>query len=156
MFGEHWKDHAARIEHAWGEQVSARDVVLVGGDTSWAMNLQDALPDLQWIEALPGEKALVKGNHDFWWDGIGKVRKAAGKGMHFIQNDVVILDEVAIGGSRLWNFPDVFTPESEFGGFETRLPGSSGRGDKGGPRAWKHADDQCGLAGGPGEVGAFF
>jgi predicted phosphohydrolase len=130
MFGEHWKDHAARIERSWKERVSARDIVLVGGDISWAMKLADALPDLWWIEALPGEKVLVKGNHDYWWDGIGRVRKAAGKGMHFIQNDAVMLDGIAIGGSRLWNFPDVYAPESGFGRFETRLPGSDSRADE--------------------------
>jgi predicted phosphohydrolase len=132
VFGEHWKDHAVRIEQAWKEQVSARDIVLIGGDISWAMKLSDALPDLWWIEALPGEKVLVKGNHDFWWHGIGRVREVAGKGMHFIQNDAVVLDGVAIGGSRLWSFPDVYPPESEFGGFETRVPGSDGQfGDDG-------------------------
>jgi predicted phosphohydrolase len=129
VFGEHWKDHVARIEKAWKEQVSARDIVLIGGDVSWALKLSDARPDLRWIEALPGEKVLVKGNHDFWWEGIGRVRKAVGEGMHIIQNDAVVLDGIAVGGSRLWSFSDVFAPGSEFGGSETRLPGSDGHSD---------------------------
>ncbi len=133
VFDEHWKDHAARIERAWKEQVSARDLVLVGGDISWAMKLPNALPDLQWIGALPGEKVLVKGNHDYWWDRIGQVRKAAGEGMHFIQNDAVVIDGIAVGGSRLWNFPDVLAPEAEFGGFEARVAGPARGNESNGP-----------------------
>ena len=67
IFGSRWKDHPERIAAAWRARVKPDDVVLLAGDTSWAMKLQDALVDLQWIAALPGRKIISRGNHDYWW-----------------------------------------------------------------------------------------
>jgi hypothetical protein len=114
-FGAHWANHAERIAAAWRGRVTEEDIVLVGGDVSWATRLPEAVPDLQWIGQLPGRKILVRGNHDYWWSTIGKVRAVGPDGMHFIQNDVVCMDGVALGGARLWEFPDVSWPMVEVG-----------------------------------------
>ncbi|MSR45583.1 MAG: phosphoesterase [Planctomycetes bacterium] len=102
-FGPQWVDHPRKIAAAWRERVGTNDIVLVPGDVSWAMTLEQAKPDLDWLAALPGHKVLLKGNHDYWWSTIGKVRAAIGPRMHAIQGDVVSIGGVAIAGTRLWD-----------------------------------------------------
>ncbi|MHB2020158.1 MAG: metallophosphoesterase, partial [Candidatus Xenobia bacterium] len=63
-FGEVWVRHWEKIEANWRHRVSEEDLVLVAGDHSWGLKLQDALPDLEFIARLPGRKVLSKGNHD--------------------------------------------------------------------------------------------
>src|SRR5882672_9439245 len=81
-FGPQWVDHPAKIERAWRERVGERDLVLVPGDISWAMGLEQARPDLEFLARLPGIKILGKGNHDYWWSSISKLRHALPPGMH--------------------------------------------------------------------------
>ncbi|MDR1613238.1 MAG: metallophosphoesterase [Planctomycetota bacterium] len=110
VFGPHWRDHASRIEGNWRDSVGPDDVVLIPGDISWGIRLDKALPDLEWLAALPGEKIMVRGNHDYWWQSLGKLNRLGLKGMHFIQNNQVIVGGLAVGGSRLWDFPDIVWP----------------------------------------------
>jgi predicted phosphohydrolase len=112
VFGEHWEGHFERISRDWQSRVTDEDVVLIPGDTSWAMQLADAVPDLQMISALPGRKLLIKGNHDYWWGGIGQVRRALPEGMMAIQHDTVDLGDVAVTGTRGWAWPTDDTPLS--------------------------------------------
>jgi predicted phosphohydrolase len=102
VFGEHWANHPARIAKAWKDRVKEEDVVLVAGDISWAMRLENAMADLLFIAGLPGRKVLLKGNHDFWWSSASRVRSVLPDGMYIIQNDAFELDGVAFSGSRLW------------------------------------------------------
>lgn len=106
-FGPQWVGHAAKIAAAWRERVGADDVVLVPGDISWAMDLEGARPDLAFLGELPGHKVLLKGNHDYWWSTISKVRAALPPKMHAVQGDVVRVGRFAIAGSRLWDQPGV-------------------------------------------------
>ena len=105
VFGDHWEGHFDRIAKDWRERVTDDDVVLIPGDTSWAMQLSDAVPDLQLIGGLPGRKLIIKGNHDYWWGGIGQVRRALPEGMMAIQHDVADLGDVVVTGTRGWAFP---------------------------------------------------
>lgn len=104
VFGDHWEGHFERIAGDWRTRVTDEDVVLIPGDTSWAMQLSDAVPDLQAIGNLPGRKVLIKGNHDYWWGGIGQVRRALPEGMMAIQHDVVDLGDLVVTGTRGWTF----------------------------------------------------
>ena len=113
VFGGHWEDHFARIAQDWRERVTDDDVVLIPGDTSWAMQLSEAMPDLHAIGELPGRKILIKGNHDYWWGGIGQVRRALPQGMQAIQHDVVDLGDVVVCGTRGWAYPTEETPLSQ-------------------------------------------
>jgi predicted phosphohydrolase len=81
------------------------DVLLIVGDLSWAMTIEEAQGDIEWIAALPGRKVVLRGNHDFWWDGIGRVRAALGPTVTALQNDHVVIDRVAIVGTRGWQCP---------------------------------------------------
>lgn len=112
VFGGHWENHFERIAADWRNRVNDEDAVLIAGDISWAMQLQAAIPDLQAIDALPGKKILIRGNHEYWWGGIGQVRRALPPGMHAIQNDAIRLENVVICGTRGWSFPTEETPLS--------------------------------------------
>lgn len=106
VFGDQWKDHAAKMAEAWDRVVGDDDVVLCPGDLSWAMRLEDAKADLAWIGARKGKlKVLGRGNHDYWWSAIGKVRKALPEGCVALQNDAIDLGDVVVAGSRCWAAP---------------------------------------------------
>ena len=67
---EGWKDYVTLIEKNWKRTVNKDDTVIVCGDISWGMNLEESFEDFKFLNSLPGEKILLKGNHDFWWISI--------------------------------------------------------------------------------------
>ena len=105
-FGEAWVDHPARIAEAWQRLVSDDDVVLLPGDLSWGKSLDEAAPDLAWIGERPGRKVLLKGNHDSWWQSVGKVRRALPAGCEALHNDSLALGGWVLVGARGWTDPD--------------------------------------------------
>lgn len=113
VFGPHWKNHFEKISDDWRHQVGEDDLVLIPGDISWAMLLRDALPDLSRINGLPGRKVLLRGNHDYWWGGIGRLRAALPPGMFAIQNDALRFDGVTVAGSRGWQLPGPGTTQED-------------------------------------------
>ena len=74
IFGAHWEEHWEKIKENWLKAITPQDIVLIPGDISWAMTLEEALPDLDDIGALPGTKILIRGNHDYWWSSISRIR----------------------------------------------------------------------------------
>ncbi|NLZ29016.1 MAG: serine/threonine protein phosphatase, partial [Firmicutes bacterium] len=74
IFGPEWKDHPDKIMQGWQSNIKDHDLTIIPGDISWAMQLEGARDDLNWIAALPGRKVLVRGNHDYWWKSISRVR----------------------------------------------------------------------------------
>ena len=107
VFGEHWEGHADKIRIAWDGMVAADDWVLVGGDTSWGLSLDEAKPDLDWLGERPGRKVLIKGNHCTWWTSRSKVEKVLHPSIRLLQNDAVLLpDDTVVIGTRLWDPPD--------------------------------------------------
>lgn len=107
IFGEHWKNHPERIKEAWKEKVSADDLVLVPGDISWGMNMKEAAEDMAFIHDLPGTKVVLKGNHDYWWSSLKKVREFLPDSIIPLQNTAITFDRVGIAGSRLWLDPSL-------------------------------------------------
>ena len=105
VFGPQWAGHPGAIFERWKEVVQADDLVLLPGDLSWAMRLPDAMTDLAPIAGLPGTKVLLRGNHDYWWPTLGKLRAALPPGMHAIQNDALRFGNVVVCGSRGWLTP---------------------------------------------------
>jgi hypothetical protein len=117
IFGAAWKDHAAKIAADWDGRVGPDDLVLVAGDISWAMTLDMARADLEWLAARPGIKVIIRGNHDYWWSSISKVRAALPQSVFAIQNDAFFSRGVAIAGTRLWDSPEYnFSPYIEMVG----------------------------------------
>lgn len=106
VFGGNWEGHFEKIKSHWQEEVQEGDVVLIPGDISWAMKLEDAIPDLNEIAKLRGEKVLIRGNHDYWWNGISRVRGSApDPSFHFLQTDAVKIGHYVFVGSRGWTCP---------------------------------------------------
>ncbi|SET15857.1 hypothetical protein SAMN05660297_01536 [Natronincola peptidivorans] len=105
IFGPHWENHHEKIRQSWWDTVRAEDTVLIPGDISWGMNMQEAMADLQWIEKLPGKKILIKGNHDYWWSSIS-ILNSTFSNMHFIQNNYFVYEDYAICGTRGWITPN--------------------------------------------------
>ncbi len=105
-FGLSWENYVKRIEANWKKVIAKEDLVLIAGDISWAMKLEDALKDLEWIDALPGTKVILKGNHDYWWPSSSKLSAALPPSIHFIHNDAYTRNGVTIGGCRLWDTPE--------------------------------------------------
>ncbi len=105
VFGGNWVNYLDKIREDWNEKVSDDDLVLIGGDISWAMNIEDAKVDLESLASLKGKKILIKGNHDYWWSGIGKVRDMLPENFYALQNDSIRFENVVICGSRCWSVP---------------------------------------------------
>ena len=114
VFGEQWQDHDRKIMENWRRVVGAEDVVFVVVDISWAMRLEEARSDLELVSKLPGRKVLLRGNHDYWWSGIAKVRQALGEEMWAIQNDCVAFGGVVLAGSRGWMIPNEDSSEEDW------------------------------------------
>jgi len=102
MFGARWEGHFDKIKEDWLKKVTDDDIVLIAGDISWAMHLTQALPDLQAIGALPGKKILIRGNHDFWWSSVSRVREALPENMFVLQNDALKIGDFVFAGTRGW------------------------------------------------------
>ncbi len=133
IFGPGWRDHVSRIRENWRKTVADDDIVLIAGDISWAMRLDEAAADLAWISALPGRKVMIRGNHDYWWQSIGRVRKAMKPGMHCLQNNALEIDGFAFAGTRLWDFPGItWQPDPAQAGM--RQPGRAAQERTGAPR----------------------
>lgn len=113
VFGATWAGHPEAIFERWPEVVRDGDLVLLPGDLSWAMRLPDALTDLSGVAALPGHKVLLRGNHDYWWPSISKLRAALPPGMSAVQNDALKFGDTVVCGTRGWTCPgsEDFGPE---------------------------------------------
>jgi hypothetical protein len=105
IFGAHWTNHWEQIQTFWSQHIAASDTVLLAGDHSWAMRLAEAAIDMEQISRLPGQKILIRGNHDYWWDTVSKVNKALPAGMLAIQADYTPVGEYAVCGTRGWLCP---------------------------------------------------
>ena len=62
-----WQNYQERIKKHWVENITESDTIVLPGDISWGMSLTEAAPDFSFINDLPGEKIIIKGNHDYWW-----------------------------------------------------------------------------------------
>ncbi|MBI3948767.1 MAG: metallophosphoesterase [Armatimonadetes bacterium] len=120
IFGAHWAGHADKIRARWMEVVSPEDTVLIPGDISWAMRFEEAIPDLEWIAALPGTKVMVRGNHDYWWSS----KRPAARLQAMIPPSLVPLHKTAhvveqdgrrigVAGTRGWVVPPATPHDAE-------------------------------------------
>lgn len=112
VFGPEWVEHDKKIKAHWDANVKPDDLVLIPGDISWAMRLDEAKADLDWIAERPGTKLIIRGNHDYWCAAPTKVRKALPKSIHLVWSDAFLWNDVAICGTRLWD-----SSEYDFGQF---------------------------------------
>ena len=106
IFGENWIGHKDKIIVDWKNKVSDGDLVLVPGDISWALKLNEAKADLELINSLPGKKVFIKGNHDYWWEGISRLKALGLESIEFLRNSSFIYSDIAIAGTRGWRSRD--------------------------------------------------
>lgn len=106
VFGSRWKDYASRLEKNWRAVVSDTDTVVVPGDISWALTLEEAKCDLRFLDSLPGRKILGKGNHDFWWTTMKKHERffetEGIRTISFLFNNAHETEDFVLAGSRGW------------------------------------------------------
>jgi len=106
MFGPHWRGHFDKIREDWLARVAPQDLVLIPGDISWAMTREQARPDIEAILALPGQKIILRGNHDYWWDSISRVREMLAPTATALQCDSYVFEDTVICGTRGWLCPE--------------------------------------------------
>ena len=102
IFGGAWDNYWDNIKTDWQTKVSDDDVVLIGGDISWATKLESSIPDLAEISKLNGKKVIIRGNHDYWWSSYAKVNKILPESMFAIQNNAKLFGNFIICGTRGW------------------------------------------------------
>ncbi len=103
-----WSDYVGRLEKNWRRVVEDDDTVVVAGDISWAMKLEDTYEDFKFLNSLPGQKIILKGNHDYWWTTRKKMEgffEASGfDSIRILHNNAYLAGSVAVCGTRGWFF----------------------------------------------------
>ncbi len=106
VFGRKWFDYVHRLEINWQKLITDNDTVVIPGDISWGMSLEDSLPDLQFLNSLPGKKIIMKGNHDFWWSTVSKMSEFFQRnGLYSIEilnNNALDAGNCIVAGTRGW------------------------------------------------------
>ena len=110
IFGENWEGHSEKIKNNWISKVKPEYTVVLPGDFSWAMYLQDTYKDFEYLNSLPGKKLLLKGNHDYWWTTVTNMRNFLEenkfKNIDFIYNNSYLVENKILTGTRGWNLLD--------------------------------------------------
>ena len=101
VFGAAWENYLEKIIADWEKKVGEDDVVFIAGDLSWAMQLENAVKDLSLFARLKGKKIIIRGNHDYWWKSLSRVRAALPE-FTVLQNDAAKFGNVVVCGSRGW------------------------------------------------------
>ena len=106
VFGNRWQNYTERIATQWKNVVTDQDTVIIPGDISWALTTQESIEDLKWIDALPGRKLIMKGNHDFWWSTVSKMEKMFCENcintIGILNNTALEIENFIVAGSRGW------------------------------------------------------
>ncbi len=102
-----WENYTQRILENWNSVVADGDCVVIPGDLCWAMSLDEALPDFEFVSrALNGKKIILKGNHDYWWCTLAKMnfflQENGFDNIRFLHNDAVAAGKIAVCGTRGW------------------------------------------------------
>ncbi len=116
IFGRRWENYVDRIRENWLNKINPDDTVVLGGDFSWATYLQESKKDFEFLEALPGTKILLKGNHDYWWTTASKLAKFTEnegfKSVKFLHNNSYTVGNIGICGTRGWS-PDSLNSDDD-------------------------------------------
>ena len=106
IFGNKWQGYLEKIKNNWTRVVGENDTVVIPGDISWALATENSVPDLKWIDALPGKKIIMKGNHDFWWSTVSKLNAIFEQNgittIDILYNNAIEVENYILAGSRGW------------------------------------------------------
>ena len=106
IFGNRWQSYAQKLDRGWKSVVTDKDTVIIPGDISWGISLDEAKKDLLYIDSLPGQKYISKGNHDYWWSTVNKIGKFFEENriqtIKLLHNNAYIVENCVICGTRGW------------------------------------------------------
>ncbi len=106
IFGNLWENHVEKVKQSWLQNVTETDTVLLPGDFSWATYLEDTYQDFLFLNHLPGRKILLKGNHDYWWTTITRMKQYLScngfENIEFLYNNAFLIEDKIIVGTRGW------------------------------------------------------
>ena len=110
IFGENWQNYEEKIKQDWLLKVKPEDTVILPGDFSWAMYLDETDKDFEFINNLPGKKILLKGNHDYWWTTVTSMRRYIQEqdfeNIYFLYNNSYEFENKIIAGTKGWNISE--------------------------------------------------
>ena len=117
IFGGRWQNYMEKIEKRWNALVQPSDTVVIGGDLSWGIDFKQALADFEYLNRLPGEKIILKGNHDLWWSTAKKMNEFLTQNnfenIHFMHNNCFFYQDIALCGTRGWFFEEDFQQQHD-------------------------------------------
>ena len=124
VFGPAWENYTERIGDALS-RLTAGDVLVLAGDTSWGIDLNEAEADFRFLDQFPCKKYLVKGNHDYWWSTAAKFRKFCEENgfenLNLLNNNCYEYEGVAICGTRGWFYEEERSGEHDEKVFKREL-----------------------------------
>ena len=107
IFGDNWNNHEEKVKEDWLSKVKPGDTVIHPGDFSWAMYLEETIKDFEYLNSLPGRKIMLKGNHEYWWTTVTKMKKFLNEhnfqNIDFLQNNSIEIEDKIICGTRGWS-----------------------------------------------------
>lgn len=110
IFGKNWEGHSQKIKEDWIKKVKEQDTVFLAGDFSWATYLEDTYEDFYYLNALPGKKILLKGNHDYWWTTLTNMKNYLQEkqieNIDFLYNNSFEIEGKIFVGTRGWALLD--------------------------------------------------
>lgn len=110
IFGERWGNHTEKIRENWQQIVKEDDFVIMPGDFSWGTYLSQTEADFKFIDGLPGKKIMLKGNHDYWWETVTKMKNFLDsigvQGVDFLHNNSFAIGDKVFFGTKGWDFAD--------------------------------------------------
>lgn len=112
-----WEGYLPKLETNWRTLIRPEDTVILAGDTSWAMKLEDTAEDFAFLQSLPGQKWMLKGNHDYWWTTTRKMETWLAKNgwdtLHILHNNACRVGNTALAGTRGWPFDDTAAQDAK-------------------------------------------
>lgn len=110
IFGQNWENHSEKIKKDWIEKVKPEDTVILAGDFSWATYLEETYEDFKYLAELPGNKLILKGNHDYWWTTVTSMKRYLEEqnieNVEFLYNNSYLIENKIIVGTRGWALLD--------------------------------------------------
>src|SRR5699024_9042796 len=98
-----WDGYVEKLKDHWCSKVNEADIVVIAGDVSWGMSLEESLTDFEFIHSLPGQKYILKGNHDYWWTTAKKMNSFFEQhgltSLHILHNNCVVCGGLALCGT---------------------------------------------------------
>ena len=108
-FGTAWENHPQKLREGFS-RVGPEDLTVLAGDLSWAMSLEGAEADFAFVQALPGKKLILKGNHDYWWSTAARAYRFFEEhgfdSLGILHNNAYFFGDYALCGTRGWFYEE--------------------------------------------------